>query len=327
MKNVRLAIVGAGNMAFGAHRPAILAYQSRFPGALELVAVVDPNADNRARLIEAFGGGAVGFDTVEAMLAVERPDAAMALTPYWLNAQVAVKLLEAGVHVLMEKPCGMNAGETRMLIEVAARTGAMTQVGYNRRHWAALKLGLAWVRESGAPIQYMRGTKHRTGRINEDYAFYTSSHVIDTLLSVNPDPVECLTVRSPVLGAPDAWNFISTIRFADGSTAHATGLPHVSYNQEIYEFHTLAGTVIVNQHWRSGEDADVYEYRDAALFRHARLPKGPDGLDGDGFLDQLATFLAAVRGEGQPYPTVEQCLRSIALSEAIRDGHTWRCDR
>ncbi|MBN1445054.1 MAG: Gfo/Idh/MocA family oxidoreductase [Candidatus Omnitrophica bacterium] len=328
---VKLALVGAGRMALESHLPAVMAYMQRCPGQLELTAVVEPNDEKRSMILRKYGWQ-YGFPTVTEMLKSVQPDASLTLTPYWLNAEVSIELIEAGINVLMEKSCGMNTGEARTLIDAANRTGCVAQVGFNRRHWAALKLAIDWLREGGEPVQYMRGTKHRTrvGRPDEDYVFYTAIHVIDTLLSVGGEPAECVTIRTPIPGVPDcvnnAWNFISTIRFVNGYGATMSALPVVSYNQELYEFHTLASTVIVNQHWGSPEDAEVFEYKKNELYRKVKLPKVENGLYVDGFYDQFETFIKAVAGRGEAYPTVSQCLRTIELSEAVRDGRTWRAD-
>lgn len=325
MAPIQLAVVGAGGMAAFAHLPAIQAFQTASPGSVALVAVVDPDPDKREHFRRTYGFER-SFASVTEMLVDVRPDAALTLTPYWLNAQVSAELLEAGVSVLMEKPPGMTREETMRLITLTECTGCFAQVGYNRRHWPALQLALAWLQEDSEPLQFLRGTKHRTGRIHEDYPFYTSSHVIDTLLAVGGEPVECFTCRTPIPGAPEAWNFVSTIRFAGGWVAQSTALPHVSYNQEIYEFHTLASTIIVNQHWGTGTDAEVCQYRGETLARHVVMAKGTDHLRVNGFLGQLETFLAAVAGQGSAYPTVAQCLRTVELSESIRDGRLWRVE-
>jgi predicted dehydrogenase len=155
-----------------------------------LYAVVDPDLD-KGRALQRDFGFAVSFSDLDSMVAQERPDAALVLTPYWLNGQVSATVLEAGIHILTEKPPGMSAAQTRRLAALAAAGRLVAQIGYNRRHWPALQEGLAWMRASGQDIQYLRGTKHRTNRIHEDYAFYTSSHVIDTLLSIGGAATEC----------------------------------------------------------------------------------------------------------------------------------------
>lgn len=56
-------------------------------------------------------------------------------TPNNLHFQQAKKALEAGKHVLCEKPLAMTSDESRQLAELAGRTGLMTAVNYNLRFY------------------------------------------------------------------------------------------------------------------------------------------------------------------------------------------------
>ena len=323
-----MAVVGAGSMARRNHVPALVAYVDQHPGDVELYAVVDPDLE-KGRALQRDFGFAASFSDLDSMVAQERPDAALVLTPYWLNGQVSAAVLEAGIHILTEKPPGMSAEQTRRLAALAAAGRLVAQIGYNRRHWPALQEGLAWMRASGQDIQYLRGTKHRTNRIHEDYAFYTSSHVIDTLLSIGGAATECYTVRQPIAGT-EAYNFFSTIHFASGAVAHATGLPHLSYNQEIYEFHDLDSTVVVDMHWGTDKPACLRQYRGDELVREEIMSKGEEGseqLRANGFLGQLECFFSALLHGTEPYPSAEDCIATSELTEAIHHGRMWRAVR
>jgi predicted dehydrogenase len=92
----------------------------------------------------------------------------------------------------------------------------------------------------------------------------------------------------------------------------------------MYEFHTLACAILINPHWGEHEGAEVCRYEGTKLVRREILPKGDDRLHTDGFDGQMDMFLRAVRGEGAPSPTVEQCLTTIEICEAVREGRTWR---
>jgi predicted dehydrogenase len=318
-KPIQLALIGVGGQAHHSHLPALEIYRAQHPGTVECIAIVDPDMDRRQAAQYRFST-AQPFADIDQMLTTIYPDAALVLTPYWLNGEVAAAALEGGMHVFMEKPPGMSTDQLQRLIDLSLANDLIAQVGYNRRHWPALKLALEWLEESDQPLQYLRGTKHRTDRINEAYAFYTSSHVIDLLVAVGGEPAYMTNIRQPIPNT-EAFNFFTTIHFCSGAVAHATGMPHVSYNQEIYEFHSLDSTVVVDQHWgHRDQPAAVRQYRGNEMMREEYLPKGEAWPRVDGYLGQLEVFFAALLGSGEAFPTVEDCAYTIALTEAIQHG-------
>ena len=62
-----------------------------------------------------------------------KADAAVIATPTHTHAEIGRQLMELGVDVLIEKPIARTAAEARMLVETAARTGRVLQVGHLER--------------------------------------------------------------------------------------------------------------------------------------------------------------------------------------------------
>jgi len=69
----------------------------------------------------------------EQMLAEEKPDAVSVAAPNFLHLPFAVKAMEAGAHVLTEKPMACNADEARLMYECAQRTGKKLMINFNQR--------------------------------------------------------------------------------------------------------------------------------------------------------------------------------------------------
>ena len=91
---LRVAVIGCGAVAASHYLPA-LAVSRQARAAL----LIDPDRERAARLAARFGGPAVAGDHREA---IGRVDAAVVAAPNHLHAPIAVDLLRAGVHVLVE---------------------------------------------------------------------------------------------------------------------------------------------------------------------------------------------------------------------------------
>lgn len=121
---VRVALVGCGRIA-RVHR----AYLGPL-SAVELSGVWDSDAEVRARF--AREAGVAEFSTLEELIERGRPDAVHVLTPPQSHAALAVRLLDAGINVLVEKPFAMNAAEADRMIAAAERNRRWLTADHNR---------------------------------------------------------------------------------------------------------------------------------------------------------------------------------------------------
>lgn len=127
----KVAVLGAG--AMGKNHARVL---QGIP-SVELVAVVDPDT-TRARDVARLHGGVV-LASVEELLAKARPDAAVVAVPTQGHFETAGKLLDAGVHVLVEKPIAATPTEARALAAKAVERGALLVVGHVERFNPAVR--------------------------------------------------------------------------------------------------------------------------------------------------------------------------------------------
>ena len=95
----------------------------------ELVAVVNHRPESMAQFVMDFGVPRQ-YATVEAMLIDGGVDALVVSTPNYLHAPQAIAALEAGVHVMVEKPMAMNAIEAEQICEAAEKSGATLMVAH-----------------------------------------------------------------------------------------------------------------------------------------------------------------------------------------------------
>ncbi|MDX6401328.1 MAG: hypothetical protein QOF27_1934 [Gaiellaceae bacterium] len=119
-----MAVVGCGSWATHAHLPAI----ASDPRA-QLVAVVDTDADARIHAQRSFGGPRA-FASVPEMLDQTEVDAAVVAVPHAAHAPAALALIEAGAHVLIEKPMVINPSDGRRILVAASHHAVEVVVGY-----------------------------------------------------------------------------------------------------------------------------------------------------------------------------------------------------
>ncbi len=126
MEKVRLAVIGAGVIG-KKHISRILAD----PGA-ELCAIADPVPGSEAYSTEV---GAKHYADFNDMLARARPDGVVVATPTEVHGPPALAALEAGAHVLIEKPITATVEEAEGIAKLAESKGLHVMVGHHRRYY------------------------------------------------------------------------------------------------------------------------------------------------------------------------------------------------
>jgi len=117
---------------------------------VEVTALVDPVVERAQRFAKKHGIRTV-FASVDELLAAGGVDAVHVVVPAPAHGEVAARCLAAGVHVLVEKPFVLDAGEIGPLVSAARQAGTVLAVNHNqtchptlarlRREIAAGKLG------------------------------------------------------------------------------------------------------------------------------------------------------------------------------------------
>ena len=120
---VGIAFVGAGIVA-EMHGRGVAANRSA-----RLVGVYDLDADKAAAIATKFDGQV--FATLEDLLADPSVDAVHILTPIQNHVATAVACLNAGKHVLIEKPVASSRDEIAILQEAAKRSGCVCMPAHN----------------------------------------------------------------------------------------------------------------------------------------------------------------------------------------------------
>lgn len=128
---LRVGIVGSGGIAQAVHIPNYLKCTDR----VEIVAVTDVATERAKEAAEKFSIPHY-FSTIEDMLQGVELDAVSVCTPNKFHAGCAITALNAGCHVLCEKPPAMTVEEAQAMADAAQAAGKYLTYGFHYRHSA-----------------------------------------------------------------------------------------------------------------------------------------------------------------------------------------------
>lgn len=129
MTKVRVAIIGCGGIANGKHMPSLAKIEE-----VEMVAFCDIIIERAERAAAKYGvEGAKVYEDYRELLEDESIDVVHVCTPNSSHAEISIAAMEAGKHVMCEKPMAKTAEEARQMVETAKRTGKKLTIGYNNR--------------------------------------------------------------------------------------------------------------------------------------------------------------------------------------------------
>jgi len=121
---LRTVFVGCGAGIYSLHEQA--ADRARFP----IVGMADSNELARSR---AEAHGVPFFTDHRALLAAVQPDLVVIMTAHPAHPRIAIDALEAGAHVLVEKPMAIQVADADAMIDTAARCGRLLAVNFQQR--------------------------------------------------------------------------------------------------------------------------------------------------------------------------------------------------
>lgn len=129
-KRVRYAVVGLGWIAQAAFMPGV-----EHTGNSEMVALVTGHEEKAQRLGERYGiPKCYSYEDYDALLASGDVDAVYLALPNFDHAEYAVRALDAGIHLLLEKPMAVSVEECERIIAASERSGAKLMVAYRLHH-------------------------------------------------------------------------------------------------------------------------------------------------------------------------------------------------
>ena len=322
-----IGIIGAGRIC-GAHAAAAQALSET-----RLVSVSDVAPDRVGAAQERYG--CRGHLDYREQLADLEIDAVVVGLPHWLHREVTIAALDAGKHVLLEKPMAMDVAECDAMIAAARSSGRTLMVGHSQ-HFFPVNLEAKRVLGSGAvgTVVMATDTWYKPFYDGERPAWFLDAaqgggmwpmngpHMIDRLmLFLESDVVSVqASVGNPILGLPATDMGLAFLRFANGVCAM---IAHAGFRQGVNRFEMeLTGTqaqlkIGGRQLW-IGRDNAWEELRVPPI----EVPTRP-GCDASAnavFTAQMREFASAVLEARPPSVTAEYGRRVVQVLEGCEES-------
>lgn len=338
---LRLGILGSGTRG----RCHLQTLQSVFANQVEVVAWGGRETDGLERANEIVPGVRLFED--EGELLRSGLDAVCVATPNFTHVPLALQVLKAGKHLLLETPCGITRAECHLLAKAAGRTDRVVMIANEGRHAPLFQQVKAWVDagEIGRP------------RMVWARQFVPSPQPADDWMMDSRRSGGLLVASSsPVFDLMNWWGGARPARvvaFGGKAESSEMNIANAVHDHATVSFDYDNGTVGTLQICRFGRkssgndlemgivgDAGSLEIHHSACqilqWRQGDNTAAPTvhhlGEDASGQLNQPAqlrrlhaAFLAAVQNGARPFPTIadslDGTLLAIAAEESLRHGH------
>jgi UDP-N-acetyl-2-amino-2-deoxyglucuronate dehydrogenase len=350
-KRARIALVGAG--VIGTHHGLVI---SELADQVELAAVVDIHRD-RAGKVAAEHGGKVFTSLSEAMAAVDI-DIVVVCTPTGRHGEVAIEALEAGKHVIIEKPAEITTAKIDEIIEAQRQAGTLVAVISQHRFDQSTEIALGAIArgELGrlttgiASIDWWRGQSYYdsgdwrgTWELDGGGALMNQGvHTVDLLVAALGRPIEVFayaeTLAHQRIEVEDVA--VAVVRFENGALGllHATTAAYPGLSARL-QVHGDRGSVVIDNDLLTfihvtpqdteaeeklmGSKSDSINQLDDYVLADQTGPtagSNPGGLSPLAHRRQYENFLAALAGEESVRVDLETNRRSVELITAVYES-------
>jgi predicted dehydrogenase len=341
-RRLRVGVLGAGPIAQAAHFESCTKARNA-----ELAAICDVAADLLERMAITHGAEKT-FADYDAMLADPEIDAVIIATADAFHVPASIRALEAGKHVLCEKPVALSVEEAESLRDAVLRSGKVFQVGHMKRFDAGLQAAKSFIdTEMGELVAVKAWYCDSTYRyamtdalqpliirsasarkqdvdvradLRRYYMLAHGCHLLDTARYLGG---EILAVRARLSERAGMCCWFVDVEFGNRALGHLdlTVAVHMDWH-EGFQIYGRNGSVIgktYNPWYYKTSDVDIFHEADGTTHRVL-------GADGHFYRRQLEGFADVIlKGLPMKGATVEDGVASVrgmvAIARSARSGN------
>jgi predicted dehydrogenase len=322
---IRVGVIGVGNM--GQHHTRVLSLLKD----VELVGISDINVerglDTASKYRVRF------FEDYHDLL--DHVDAVCIAVPTRLHHSVGMTCLKAGIHVLIEKPIAASIAEAESLVNAAAASHCILQVGHIERFNPAFQeLHKVLKTEEILALEAQRMSPYSDRANDVSVVLDLMIHDIDLLLELASSPVIRLTASGSRAADSGYLDYVTAILgFANGvvATLTASKVTHRKIRRiaahcrnSLTEADFLNNEILIHRQTTANCLADHGQ----VLYRQDGLIEKVYTSNIEPLHAELEHFVSCVRGGNQPSVGGEQALKALRLASLIEqmalDGQAWK---
>jgi predicted dehydrogenase len=302
-KLLKAGVAGAG--VFGGYH----ARKYMESEGVELVGVYDRGTGRALELAQKLG--VRGFDAAHWDEFIDQIDVLTVAAPAEAHAALAVRALEAGVHVYVEKPIAPTIQEAEAIIGAANENGRVLACGHQERI-VFTEMGLFDAPERPLRLEATRQGPWTGRSVDISVVLDLMIHDLDLALSLTAGEAARVEAEARALRGGLADESRAEITFRDGMIAAFAASRAADGRERTMEVVYPSGFVRIDFMQRTFENTTPFQLNAA----FAETPRGADPLGAS-----VADFLAAARGEKErPAVTGEEAVRALALALAVDEA-------
>lgn len=321
---LRIGVIGVGNM--GQHHTRVLSLLKD----VELVGVSDINVERGIDVASKYR--VRFFEDYRDLL--NHVDAVCVAVPTRLHHAVGMTCLQAGIHVLIEKPIAASISEAESLVNAAAQSHSILQVGHIERFNPAFQeLGKVLKTEELLALEAHRMSPYSQRANDVSVVLDLMIHDIDLLLELAAAPVANLTASGSRASDSGYLDYVTaTLNFANGivATLTASKVTHrklrsivAHCKNSLTEADFLNNEILIHRQTTANYVTDYGQ----VLYRQDGLIEKVYTSNIEPLHAELEHFVNCVRGGNQPSVGGEQALKALRLASVIEqmalDGQAW----
>ncbi|MBL7473418.1 Gfo/Idh/MocA family protein [Robertkochia sediminum] len=314
---LKAGVLGAGHL--GKIHLKLLQASAQY----DLVGFYDPDEANAKKVSEEFGY--TYFNSIDALIAAV--DVVDIVTPTLSHYDCAIKAIEQGKHIFLEKPITKTVEEARSIIDLAAEKGVKGQVGHVERFNPAF-MSVADKIESPMFIETHRLAEFNPRGTDVPVVLDLMIHDIDIILSVVRSKVKNIVASGVDVISSSSDIVNARLEFENGCVANLTASRISLKNMRKSRFFQkdayisvdfLEKKVEVVKMKDAPENPDEY----AMILQNAEGVKkqiyfeNPDVEQNNAILDELESFAAAINNNTTPPVTLEQGTEALRVAMEI----------
>ena len=340
---LKAALIGCGRISFK-HIEAIVNNKEQ----IELVAVCDPVTEKaeakKTEYLKAIPGATVSVYTdYQKMLAEVKPDLVSIATPSGMHCSIACDALNAGCHVITEKPMALSTDDAQLMIDTAKKNGKKlavsfqnrfnapvqkARVAYEKGRFGRMLHGMISVRWNRNESYYAEADWRGTWEQDGGTLMNQCTHGIDLLQwMMGEDAVRVQAQTRRFLRPIDAEDFgCAIVEFASGAVGIIEGTADV-YPKNLNETLSLfgeKGSVVIGglavnkiETWRFSDAQQVGDTEEVVLDPNAG---DPPTVYGFGHSALFKDVIEAIESGREPLVSGEKGKKALDIILAIYES-------